>query len=141
MRYAIAVMLVLMVAACGGGGGPAGQAASLLSQAGASASGPAYTVTSADTTSTCDVGTAEADGTISGEDPENVNVCVFPSNAQLQSDLGAGQFSEGSAIVEIGQVTLIFIDPAAGEPPASLVQSIASKTGGSVFSDDYDGSS
>lgn len=94
-------------------------------------------VTTQNSDAGCGTGAAEADGTLSppGDDEQYVDVCVFPSNADLVSGINAGLYAAGSAIIQVGQLTLIFVDDAASYngPPASLVQSIASKTGGSIY--------
>lgn len=116
---------------------PVQQAASLLSQAGATASGPAYTVTPSDSSDeyvVCSAGAAEADGTVQGG-TEIVNVCVFPGNAQLQGYVTAGEYPAGAGMVQVGQYTLILVTDQGtllGNPPPSLVQSVAGKTGGKV---------
>ena len=47
MRYLTLILMALVLAGCGGSS-PTGTAAALLSEAGATSSGPAYTVTSSD---------------------------------------------------------------------------------------------
>lgn len=114
---------------------PLQQAAALLAKAGATANGPAYIVAPVDTQSECDTGSDEADGTIASP-ATYVNACVFPGNAQLQSDLDAGQYAAGAGIVEVGEAELVFIVAEAGitgAPPAALVRSVAAKTGGAVY--------
>lgn len=130
----VAALAVLLLAGCGGSSSPTGTAAGLLSKTGATSNGPAYTVTSSDTEATCSNGAAEADGTLAQQ--YDVSVCVFPSNDQLQSDMSAGQYAAGSAVIQVGQTTLIFIAPGTQAsytnqpPPASVVQPVISETGG-----------
>jgi len=130
MRYI--ALIVLLLAACGSSPStPTAQASALLSQAGATPSGPAYMAISG-SSSNCATGAADADGSIGNE---YVDVCVFPSNDQLVSYINSGDYAAGAALIQVGQTALIEVDPEGSynPPPASLVQSIASKVGGSVY--------
>ena len=129
-----ALLLMLAVAACGGAGPPTGIAAGLLSKAGATASGPAYTVGYGDSNATCNTGAAEADGTTG---MWTVKVCIFAGDGQLVSYVNAVDYASTAAMIRVGQASLILVTATAygsyATPPASLMQSIASKTGGSVY--------
>ena len=103
-------------------------------------------MTSSDADAVCNNGAAEADGTVQlhGGASDTVNVCVFPSNDQLESDLQAGQYAAGSDVIQVGQTTLVFVSgntsddstsgfvTSMGESVAGGMQ-IASKVGGTVI--------
>ncbi len=83
--------------------------------------------------------TVEADGTMGPGGSISVTVCVFTSNTELSSDeeslIGYG------ATIQVGQTTLINITDSNGSAPgdmyapqSSLVQSVASKTSGQIYS-------
>lgn len=121
---------------------PIAQAAAVLAKTGAVPIDTAYWSNDDPDTATCTGGAAEADGTLSASN-DNINVCVFPSNAQLVSWVsGTWTPACGCTLIQAGQTTGIQVDNGAGglggtsnsPPPASLVNSIASKTGGSVYS-------
>ena len=137
MRYIALIVLVLVLAACGGSSSPTASAAALLSKTGATTSASAYTVTPEATNApqvVCSVGAAEADGMIGQTE---VSVCMFTSNAERQGFLSAGQYSADAGLVQVGQAALIVVTGQGnltGQPPVGLVQSVASKTGGSVTS-------
>lgn len=137
---------LLVLTGCGGSSTPTGTAAALLGKAGATSDGPAYIVTSSDADAVCNNGAAEADGAVQlhGGASDTVNVCVFPSNDQLESDLQAGQYAAGSDVIQVGQTTLVFVSgntsddstsgfvTSMGESVAGGMQ-IASKVGGTVI--------
>ncbi len=131
-RLTALLVLVFALTACGGPSTPTATASGLLSKTGATSSGPAYMAISG-SSSNCATGAADADGSLGNE---YVDVCVFPSNDQLVSYINSGGYAAGAALIQVGQTALIEVDPQgynSDSPPASLVQSIASKVGGSVY--------
>jgi Protein of unknown function (DUF2510) len=147
----IALIIIGSIATAAGGGNhasPTGTAAALLAKAGATSSGPAYTVTSSDADAVCNNGAAEADGAVQlhGGWSDTVNACVFPSNDQLESDLQAGQFPADSDVIQVGQTELVFVSGNSSDNSASGILTgaeesaaggaqIASKVGGTVIPD------
>ena len=120
MRYFALLALALVLTACGSST-PAGTASGLLSKAGATSNGPAYTVTSSDTQAECSNGATEADGSVQlhGGSSDTVNVCVFPSNDQLESDLQAGSYAADADVIQVGQTTLVFVSGNSSDNSAS----------------------
>lgn len=126
---------LLLLTGCGGSSSPTGTAASLLNKTGATGSTSPYTVTPEATNAPdtqCPVGAAEADGMIGQNE---VSVCVFSSEPELQGFIAAGdQYGASDALILVGQDALILvIPPGVGTPPPpsrGVVQSVTSKTGG-----------
>ena len=142
MRFIVLIgLLAIALAGCGGGSSsPTAQAAGLLSQAGATSSGPAYTVTSDNASSSaCDQGNTEADGTFNDTVDKislDVNVCVFPSNAQLENDAATAEESTGpgGGVIQVGQTVLIYVgDNDEFSFDKNIMNTIAGKTGGQVL--------
>jgi len=133
MRFlAATAFLVLALAACGGSSSPTASATALLAKTGANPSGPAYMALSGPS-SNCTTGAADADGTLGNE---YVTVCVFGDNNQMIDYITDGGYAAGAALIQVGQTDLIEVSPegyGGGSPPASLVQSITGKVGGSVY--------
>lgn len=137
MRYlAFAVLTVLVMAGCGGNSAsPATQASTLLAKTGASSSGPAYMVGLDSSSAECSTGAAEADGQLGNGDP--VYACVFPSAQDLAGYVASGQYAAASGLIQVGSDGLVLVvnsglttDP----PPTALVDDIASKVGGTIYS-------
>lgn len=110
MRYFAVLALALVLTACGSST-PAGTASGLLSKAGAVSSGPAYTVIPSDADAQCSDGATEADGAypLHGGGSDTVNVCLYASNDQLESDLQAGKYPAEADVIQVGQTTLVFV--------------------------------
>ena len=121
---------LLLLAGCGGSNSPTGTAASLLNKTGATGSTSPYTVTPEATNAPdtqCSVGAGEADGMIGQNE---VSVCVFNDNAELQGFVSAGNYAAEAGLVQVGQNVLIIIDGQDGPPTAGVMQSVISATGG-----------
>jgi len=139
----MAVLCVIALSGCASSGSPTATAAGLLSQTGATINGSAYTVTPEATNAPgtlCPLGAAEADGTMSLLE---VSVCIFSSSAEREGFIRSGlpnsnavPFGNSATFIDVGQTALIVVGLEAGgytvQPPAGIVQSIASKTGGTV---------
>jgi hypothetical protein len=143
---AAAVLAFCSLVACGGGSSsPTVTAASILSESGAKADGPAYVVdTSQGNGPACDNGSAEADGSFPGG--ETMNVCVFPNAAVLKNDAGTqlelwamqGSPTEpakaGDPVVQVGDLTLIYMTPRLNENiPRPSAQQVAKQVNGTVL--------
>jgi hypothetical protein len=129
-------LILLGLAACGGSSSPTGTAAGILGKTGATASSPAYMVTSGSQGNgpVCDAGSAEADG---GIGTEAVTVCVFPSNTQLKNDAARAVQGGDGATIQVGQLILIYAkdDGWNGfELSTSGVDQLVSRTGGTLLS-------
>jgi hypothetical protein len=132
-----AVAALAVLASCGGSSSPTTTATALLSQAGVESGATAYTVppeaTGAPLTQ-CPAGAAEADAVTNFALTE-VSACVFSSSTARRNFTRPGSYPAGSALIQVGQVNLIIVTEDMGElPPTELVQSIASKTGGTIIS-------
>lgn len=121
---------------------PIAQAAAVLARTGAVPTGAVYWSNDEPDTAVCAGGAAEADGTLPASN-DDINVCVFPDNAQLVSWVSETWTPDcGCTLIQAGQTTGIQVDNGAGglggtsnsPPPASVVNSVASKTSGSVYS-------
>lgn len=80
------------------------------------------------------LGSSEADGMMG---QTKVSVCVFTSSAERQGYISAGLYSADAGLIQVGQVAPIVVTGQGnltGQPPAGMVQSVASKTGGTVTS-------
>ena len=139
-RLAIPVVLatLVLVAACGGSSSPTSTASGLLAKAGATSDGPAALVGPGDSSATCSTGATEADGTLNSNSAVDVSVCIFPSANDMTSFLNDGDYPAGSGFIQVGSTTLIVVDDnvatfKGGNTPSSMLQSIASATGGTVM--------
>jgi hypothetical protein len=140
-EFTISAVLVLAtalgLAACSGPSSPTGTAASILSQAGATADGAPYVVNTAEGNGpACDNGSAEADGAFPGG--ETINVCVLPNTAVFNNDAAtaaeADALSKGEDPIPTVEVksalALIYLTlPTSGRPAVS-VQQVAQRVSG-----------
>ena len=136
MKYItlVALVLVFALAGCGGSSSPAAQASALLAKTRASPSGAAYMVGTDSSVAECSTGAAEADGTLGAD---YINACVFPSSSDLAAYVAGGQYAASAALIQVGSDQLVLVIPIANTidpPPAAVVQNIAGKVGGTVYS-------